>query len=231
MKSRLQLIVVLLFIGIAGIVFMISHKKTDNSSGLEIVDNVVEENTYSADKDTSEIYSGNLKSDETKVRQSKAAGDKNKEDDLRSIFVHVCGAVKKEGVYELKPEARVVEAIKMAGGFTDKASSSGINQAEKLKDGMQVYIPTKKEIENNRRFQQNLTSLAKGETVSKNSLININTASKEELMQLNGVGEAKALLIINYREANGGFKNITDLMKIKGIKQKFFDKIKDNICV
>ena len=65
----------------------------------------------------------------------------------------------------------------------------------------------------------------------KGTVININTATKEELMQLKGVGEAKALLIITYREANGGFKEITDLMKIKGIKQKFFDKIKDNICV
>ena len=127
-----------------------------------------------------------------------------------------------------------MDVIKAAGGLTKEAASYGINQAKQLEDGMQVYVPTKKEVSKagtqipglQKEDLQNSASVN-----SQNSAININTATKEELMKLKGVGEAKAVLIITYRENNGGFKEITDLMKIKGIKQKFFDKIKDNICV
>ena len=237
MKSRLQLLVVLLFIGIAGVIFVFSGGGDEASTGLEIVDDIsgnksgsivdIESSAAEAEKDSQrEEKSDNLK------KESLQADENLKEN--RKIFIHVCGAVKNEGVYQVEADARVVDVIKAAGGLTKEAASSGINQAKQLEDGMQVYVPTKKEVS---KAGTQITGLQKEDLQnsalvnSQNSAININTATKEELMKLKGVGEAKAVLIITYRENNGGFKEITDLMKIKGIKQKFFDKIKDNICV
>lgn len=237
MKSRLQLLVVLLFIGIAGVIFVFSGGGDEASTGLEIVDDIsgnksgsivdTESSAAEAEKDSQrEEKSDNLK------KESLQADENLKEN--RKIFIHVCGAVKNEGVYQVEADARVVDVIKAAGGLTKEAASSGINQAKQLEDGMQVYVPTKKEVS---KADSQIPGLQKEDLQnsasvnSQNSAININTATKEELMKLKGVGEAKAVLIITYRENNGGFKEITDLMKIKGIKQKFFDKIKDNICV
>ncbi len=240
MKSRLQLIVVLLFIGTAGIIFMLSGRTTqsnDNSVDLEVVEG--DEANYSTDITSqmmkSEIVHQNENSpQEEEIKHEEEIKNENNPENPEMIFVHVCGAVKKEGVYQVINSARVVDAIKAAGGLTKAAASYGINQAELLKDGMQIYIPTKKEVKVNKVIPSGLPSVTGASDISKNAnteIVNINTATKEELMKLNGVGEAKAALIINFRETNGGFKNINDLMKIKGIKQRFFDKIKDSICV
>ena len=237
MKSRLQVLVVLLFIGIAGVIFVFSGGGNEDSTGLEIVEDIsgnksgsivdIKSSTAETDKDSpKEAKSDNLK------KEGLQGNEKLKEN--QKIFIHICGAVKNEGVYQVEADARVVDVIRAAGGLTKEAASSGINQAKQLEDGMQVYVPTKKEVSKagtqipglQKEDLQNSASVN-----SQNSAININTATKEELMKLKGVGEAKAVLIITYRENNGGFKEITDLMKIKGIKQKFFDKIKDNICV
>ena len=234
MKSRLQLIVVLLFIGTAGIIFMLSGRTTqsnDNSVDLEVVEG--DEANYSTDI-TSQMMKSEIVHQNENSQQEEEIKNENNPENPEIIFVHVCGAVKKEGVYQVINSARVVDAIKAAGGLTKAAASYGINQAELLKDGMQIYIPTKKEVKVNKVIPSGLPSVTVASDISKNAnteIVNINTATKEELMKLNGVGEAKAALIINFRETNGGFKNINDLMKIKGIKQKFFDKIKDSICV
>ena len=237
MKSRLQLLVVLLFIGIAGVIFVFSGGGNEDSTGLEIVEDIsdnksgsivdIKSSSAETDKDSpKEAKSDNLK------KEGLQGNEKLKEN--QKIFIHICGAVKNEGVYQVEADARVVDVIKAAGGLTKEAASSGINQAKQLEDGMQVYVPTKKEVSKAGTQipglqKDDLQNSVSGST--QNSAININTATKEELMKLKGVGEAKAVLIITYRENNGGFKEITDLMKIKGIKQKFFDKIKDNICV
>ena len=133
------------------------------------------------------------------------------------IYVFVCGAVVRPGVYELEEGSRVFEAIEAAGGFTKEASKNMVNQAEILKDEMKVYVPTQKEVE-----VQNETDSGK---------ININTAAKSELMELPGVGEAKADQIIQYREAHGSFRQIEDIMSISGIKEGLFEKIKEYITV
>ena len=237
MKSRLQLLVVLLFIGVAGLIFVFSGRGNEDSTGLEIVEDI------SGNKSGSIVDTKSSTAETEKDSQKEAKSDNLKKEGLQSnenlkenrkIFIHVCGAVKNEGVYQVEADARVVDVIKAAGGLTKEAASSGINQAKQLEDGMQVYVPTKKEVSKAGSQipglqKDDLQNSVSGST--QNSAININTATKEELMKLKGVGEAKAMLIITYRENNGGFKEITDLMKIKGIKQKFFDKIKDNICV
>lgn len=143
--------------------------------------------------------------------------DNSKEQNTKeSVVVHVCGAVKCPGVYELAYGSRIYEAIECAGGFRKKADVTGLNQAQLLVDEMQIYVPVKGE--------QSL----EGKTSDK---VNINTASKEELMTLTGVGEAKANAIILYREKNGRFEKIEDIMKISGIKEGMFAKIEDSITV
>ena len=133
------------------------------------------------------------------------------------IYVYVCGAVVKPGVYELPEGSRVYEAIRAAGGFTEAASEYTVNQAEILQDEMKVYIPTGEELE--------------AQTKTGSGKVNINTAMKSELMELPGVGEAKADQIMQYREEHGTFKKIEDIMSIPGIKEGLFEKIKPYITV
>lgn len=134
-----------------------------------------------------------------------------------TIYVHVCGAVNKEGVYELPFGSRVYDAIEMAGGFREDAARAELNQAGILEDAMRLYVPTISEME---------------ESQSKQSgKVNINNASKEELMTLPGVGEAKAESIIKYRKEKGTFRKIEDIMQISGIKEGLFEKIKDLITI
>ena len=123
-----------------------------------------------------------------------------------------------------------LEVIELAGGFTQEADETYLNLVEKISDGQRIYVPSKEEVltgnienisqVNNNQAQSNIAT----------SLININTASKEQLMTLPGIGEAKALDIISYRSTNGNFKNTEDIKNISGIKESAYSKIKDLIC-
>lgn len=141
---------------------------------------------------------------------------KDKETD-EEIYVCVCGAVNQEGVYKLPVGSRIYEAIEMAGGFREDAATAEVNQAEVLQDEDRLYVPTISE-----------TVSAETEDDGK---INLNKATKEELMILPGVGASRAESIIQYRNENGGFKSIEEIMQISGIKEGLFEKIKDLIKV
>lgn len=148
------------------------------------------------------------------------------------IYVHITGAVKKPGVYTFETTPRVVEVVEKAGGFTKDAVKSGVNQAETVEDGAQIVIASKRD----KKKKTSQTDAAEGEaadegTQGKSELLNINTATKEELMTLTGIGESKALSIISYRQTKGKFEKIEDIMNITGIKDGIFDKIKDRIKV
>lgn len=145
-------------------------------------------------------------------------------------YVYVCGAVRSPGVYKLKNNARVFEAVEMAGGLTEDAAGEYINQAETVTDGGRIYVPTLEEA------QESGTGVGEnGVTVGSDGnlqgKININTAGKEELMQLTGIGESKAQSILDYRKKHGSFKSTEELMQIEGIKEGVFSKIKDNITI
>lgn len=133
------------------------------------------------------------------------------------IYVYVCGAVNVEGVYALPVGSRVYEAVEMAGGFREDAAGTEVNQAEILEDAMRLYIPSMSDL-------ADLQSANDGK-------VNINKATKEELMTLPGVGASRAESIIQYREKEGTFKKIEDIMQISGIKEGLFEKIKDFIKV
>ena len=160
------------------------------------------------------------------------------------IKVYVCGAVKSPDVYTLPNDVRVVDAVNAAGGFAADAGYEYLNLAAPLSDGQKVYIPTKEEIEEALAEGEelygkivNITSNTPGITTGNNSpedgngKVNINSADKELLMTLPGIGQSKADKIIAYREANGAFSSIEDLMLVGGIKEGLFNKVKDSICV
>lgn len=140
----------------------------------------------------------------------------------KKIMVYVCGQVKKPGVYELSSDDRVVAAIKAAGGLTSKASATSINQAAKMEDGQQINIPSKKEVKSSVETGSDSADADDGK-------VNLNTASKEELMSLSGVGESRAKDILSYREEHGSFTKIEDIMNVQGIKEGIYNKIKDSI--
>lgn len=145
----------------------------------------------------------------------------------KSIAVHVCGQVKNAGVYTLAQGARVSDAIDAAGGLTKEAAGDFINQAQKLEDEQQVYVPSQEEAkESPKVVQQETNNVSHSEN---NGLVNINQATKEELMTLPGIGEAKADMIITYREEHGKFASIEDIKNISGIKDGVFNKICDLI--
>jgi competence protein ComEA len=145
------------------------------------------------------------------------AEEPNADDANGDIYVCVCGAVKREGVYKLPAGSRIFEAIELAGGFREDAATAAVNQAEVLQDEARLYVPTISE-----------TVSAEIEDDGK---INLNKATKEELMTLPGVGASRAESIIQYRNENGGFKSIDEIMLISGIKEGLFEKIKDLIKV
>lgn len=150
------------------------------------------------------------------------------EEKAKSVFVYVCGAVNVPGVYELDSGSRVYEAVALAGGMREDAAEEYVNHAKLLSDEEQVYIPTKEEAESAKDFPGDAASETDG---TDNKKVDINTATEEELKTLSGIGDTRAKSIIEYREINGGFRTIEDLMNVEGIKEGVFEKIKDRITV
>ena len=152
----------------------------------------------------------------------------NTEQETTMYCVHVCGAVVKPGVYMLPAGSRVFEAIEMAGGLSENADGNRQNQAEVITDGQMIRIYTCEEIEEG--ILERVSDEERDRSQS-DTRVNINTAGKMELMTLPGIGDAKAELILSYREENGPFSDIGDLMKIPGIKEGIFEQIKELIKV
>ena len=149
-------------------------------------------------------------------------------------YVYVCGAVHEPGVYELAPDDRIYRAVEAAGGLTEEADSSSINQAEKISDGQMIRILTKEEarLSGERAGSAGVENTDAGQTGTEtDGRININLASAEELMTLPGIGKAKADSMIAYREKSGGFSSIEEIMQVEGIKEGVYNRIKDNIKV
>lgn len=141
-------------------------------------------------------------------------------------FVHICGAVKAPGVYQIEKGSRIFTVVDMAGGFLETACQSYVNLAEPVSDGQRIYIPTQEEAADSILLQQ--TDV--GEKTA-DGRININTAQAEELCTLPGIGAAKADAIIAYRSEHGSFKQIEDIMKVTGIKQSGYEKLRERITV
>lgn len=162
----------------------------------------------------------------TEAAEEERAAEKIQITEMReTVFVDVCGAVANPGVYELEADSRVFQAIEAAGGFLESAACEYVNRAESLKDGQQVYIPTREEA-----GQWELPAVQQPGQ-QEEAKVNLNTAGKEELMTLTGIGESKAEAIIAYREEYGGFAAKEDILNVQGIKEGTYEKIKEDIVV
>ena len=142
-----------------------------------------------------------------------------------SILVYVCGEVNAPGVYELESGMRIGDAVSAAGGFTKAAGQEYWNLAEPLKDGQMLCIPTEEEArERKESYEETMESVSDGR-------ININTADADKLTEIPGIGQTRAQAIIAYRTENGDFTCVEDIMKVSGIKNALFEKMKDFITV
>ena len=206
--DKIKIIATITFIILAGTVYsvstMIKGGKADDRIELVVTDSVIS---------TSDEAGSHFDSSD----------DSTKDDSNTDIYVHICGAVINPGVYQVPVGTRVYQALELAGGSSDDAYLSGINLADKLADGQKVYIPAEGE------NAEGILSTDSGDVQS--VMININTASEAELMTLPGIGQSRAKDIINYRVKNGLFESIDDIMKVSGIKEAAFEKIKDLIKV
>mgnify|MGYP001085476273 CR=1 FL=1 len=137
------------------------------------------------------------------------------------IQVYVCGAVNSPGVVRIPPGSRAEEALLAAGGFAEEAAREAVNLADWVTDGQMLYFPTKEEA----------AELALREEEREDGLVNINTADVAALCTLPGVGESRAADIVAYREKNGPFERCEDIMKVSGIKESAYEKIRDKITV
>ena len=173
---------------------------------------------HSKTEDYNDISFSNHKND--RIDNEEKNDDKHDE----NIFVDVKGAVKNPGVFETTKDKRVKDLIEEAGGLLDDADTSTLNLSQKVKDQMVIYVL--KHGEKPKQMSEiGTTSSSSGE------VININTANKEQLMKISGVGKTKAEAIIEHREKNGDFKKKEDITKVRGIGKATFEKIKDKIEV
>lgn len=167
-------------------------------------------------------------------------------EEAKTLVVHICGAVSAPGVYELPAGSRIIDAVEAGGGFLPEADEACCNLAEEIVDGCQIYIMTKSEscadgqtekkagIQTSPDSDMQMTDRnvrSNSAPALENGLVNLNTADVAALMTLPGIGESRAKAIISYREQHGAFAKIEDIMKISGIKQAAFSKIKDKITV
>ena len=143
------------------------------------------------------------------------------------IVVYIIGAVHEPGVIRIKEGSRMYEVVEAAGGATDDANIELVNLASIVKDEQKVIIPYIESGDNVNLATERINSLMS----NNKGLININTATQTELQSLTGIGESTAMKIINYRNQNGYFENVEELMNVSGIGKSKFNAIKNDITV
>lgn len=185
--------------------------------------------------------SGKHTSDADIDNGSEAVSDKEMQQAM--IYVDVCGAVVNPGVFQLAAGSRVFQAIEAAGGYLPEAALTCVNRAGVLTDGQQLYILTQEEMERQGLDPAEMAKASDGQMngsagtgqntgmAAQDNRININTADEAQLTTLTGIGATRAQAIIAYREENGPFAAIEDIMNVQGIKEGTFAKIKDEIVV
>lgn len=193
-------------------------------------------NNVQSPQESSEVMMAGSEAQSSSVTSNPSTDSVQKSARKQKLMVDVKGAVKKPGVYEVKPGMRVVDGIELAGGLTESADRKNINMALQLSDQQVVYIPIKGEIKDfDPKHLMGTAGNAGNESLASSSsageLVNINTADKNALLTLNGIGDKKADQIISYREKQGGFKTIDDLKQVQGIGDKIFADLKDSITV
>ena len=144
------------------------------------------------------------------------------------IYVYICGAVTEPGVYQIAEGSRLFDLIDESGGMLETADVTSQNLARVVQDGEQIQILTKEEAKERSKSDAVMTT---GNIGQQQGLVNINTATVQELTTLTGIGESRALAIIAYREENGLFQSIDGIKKVTGIKEGLFERIKNQITI
>ena len=205
------------------IIFIVSiflyKQKSSNAFKEEYMTEIFEEES----NDNME-YTETLEEDTTIINEDSI--DRNK------IIVEIKGEVEKPDVYQLEEGSIIKDLIDMAGGVTEEADLSRINRAEELLNHELIIIGNINDETESSVVQNNSTYSSNGNNSDKgNTLININTEDLEQLKEITGIGNIKAQSIIDYREANGGFKSLEELKNVDGIGDKTFEKIKEQITL
>ena len=194
---------------------------------------VLETGGFQREQEISEPLTGVFEvSPQASLKTPEAESEERESDVTQTLVVYVCGAVNQPGIYELSMEGRLYEAIALAGGFSADADPAYHNLARTVSDGERIYILSVAETKL-LTTEQKVTGEA-GETVaSKNGtvLVNLNTATAEQLTSLPGIGEAKASAILEYRKKVGRFTDTEEIMNVSGIGEAMYEKIKDKITV
>ena len=229
---------------IIGLLFLLALCGCTRREQLILEDNAVKREQPSADLQITEEFAnpGQPGSQEESVwEQDAQQGRAEIADDKepQTICVHVCGAVKNPDVYELPEGSRVYEAVQAAGGFTEEADSTYVNQAQKLSDGVKLVIPTLEQTDAVGAEDERQTSFGimgepdgeSGQDAASDGKININTATEAELCNIPGIGAVRAAAIIAYRQEKGSFSSIEEIKNVSGIKEGTYEKIKDSIKI
>ncbi|MGL9946732.1 competence protein ComEA [Enterococcus sp. DIV1375a] len=159
---------------------------------------------------------------------AEAATDATKERTETMIYVDIKGAVKVPGIYQLKNQQRIWDALALAGGVSEEADTAQVNYAQKVKDQMIIYVPKKGE-----SVAQSLETLQESAPAQQNQeeKINVNTATEAELQTISGIGAKKAQEIIRFRDEQGPFKTVEELKNVPGIGEKTVERLKDMLTV
>lgn len=204
----------------------------ENKVGLDNVEDKVEEII------NEEVFDDNItESVESQTEDISKATNK--------IYVYVTGEVNNPGVVIIDERSRIIDAINAAGGITDNANITKVNLVYVLEDGVKVNIPSNNDLKNDSKFEYITVASGDGsdnsvETGSKKSdlgkstkqtIVNINTATQTELETLPGIGPSLALKIINYRKENGEFSSSEDIKNVSGIGESKFEQLKEYIRV
>ena len=223
MKRRFICIVLLIFTG--SNLLMLSGCGSEDLKVSTVAENeeetVVASKTVDEAEDTEEL--------DTETTETVTSQD---------IYVYICGAVSQEGVYKLEADSRIQDVLDMAGGYSEDAAHGYVNLAEKLTDGMRIYIPTVQEV-NESGDTAGVWEQAQPENGDAGSdtgtgtgvLVNINTADVEQLKTLPGIGDSKARDIVSYRDTNGPFGDVGELKNVSGIGESTFAKLSPYITV
>lgn len=150
----------------------------------------------------------------------------------QNCYVDIKGEVLRPGVYEFSCESRIQEVIKKAGGFTEEADETKINLAQKITDQMQIIVPNVHAKQEGGVTEENSgkgSSFNTNSSNSKQGMVNINTATLEELQTIKGIGKKKAEAILQYRKEHGAFRTKEDLLQVKGIGKKALEAIESQV--
>ena len=234
MKNRIRVILIGCAVGLCLFAAGCGKNKNAFIVASETIEAATEVVLGTATEDVAEA----VEADSRQEEQKETVGQQDTDQETRllepEVYVYVCGAVQRPGVYILQGVPRICDAIEAAGGFCENAAQDYWNMAEKLADGQMIYIPTEEEArERNGDVLEQKGSRENGmdEADSSSGKVNLNTASKEQLMTIPGIGESKADSIISYREKNGAFSKVEEVMNISGIKDGLFEKMKEYITV